>query len=153
VSGHAPALADRLHAGVLADLTVPARAARLQVIRLTVDWAAGEAGFAQTARENLVLAVDEACQNVIRHAYGGDSDAHLRVRAELGGDALVFRVIDGAPPVDPARIRSRPPGEPGAGGHGVRLMRELLDEVVYEEAGSGIGNVLRLVKRLEGATG
>ena len=96
----APALADELHAGVLVDLTVPARANRLQVIRLTVDWASGEAGFGQTARENVVLAVDEACQNVIRHGYGGDSDALLRVRAELGGDALVVRVIDVAPAVE-----------------------------------------------------
>ena len=153
MSGSAPALADGLHAGVLVDLTVPARAMRLQVIRLTVDWAAGEAGFGQTARENVVLAVDEACQNVIRHGYGGDSDALLRVRAELGGDALVVRVIDAAPPVDPARIRSRPPGEPGPGGHGARLMREVLDEVVYEETGRETGNVLRLAKRLEGGRG
>jgi len=145
-------VADGLHAGVLVDLTVPARATRLQVIRLAVDWAAGEAGFGQTARENVVMAVDEACQNVIRHGYAGDSDALLRVRAELGGDALVVRVVDAAPPVDPSQIRSRPPGEPGPGGHGVRLMRELLDEVVYERTGRQIGNVLRLTKRLEGGT-
>jgi anti-sigma regulatory factor (Ser/Thr protein kinase) len=143
---------DGLHAGVLVELTVPARADRLQLIRLTVDWAAGEAGFGQSMRENLVLAVDEACQNVVRHGYGGDSDAPLRIRAELSGDALVLRVIDAAPPVDPLRIRSRAPGDPRPGGLGTRLMRELLDEVAYEETGADQGNVLRLVKRLKGGS-
>ena len=147
-----PPPAEGLHAGVLVDVTVPARASRLQLIRLTVDWSAGEARFGQTARDSLILAVDEACQNVIRHAYGGDSDAPLRVRAELSGDSLVVYVADAAPPLDPARVRPRPLDELRPGGLGSRLMRELLDEVGYEPSENGEGNVLRLVKRLEGGS-
>ena len=145
-----PPPADGLHAGVLMDFTVPARASRLQLIRLTVDWAAGEARFGQTARDSLTLAVDEACQNVIRHAYGGDSDAPLRVRAELSGDSLVVYVADAAPPLDPSRVRPRPLDELRPGGLGSRLMREVVDEVAHEAGENGEGNVLRLVKRLEG---
>ena len=145
-----PPPADGLHAGVLVDVTVPARASRLQLIRLTVDWAAGEARFGQTARDSLTLAVDEACQNVIRHAYGGDSDAPLRVRAELSGDSLVVYVADAAPPLDPSRVRPRPLDELRPGGLGSRLMREVVDEVAHEAGENGEGNVLRLVKRLEG---
>lgn len=153
MSAPGPAPADRLCTGVLVDLTVPARAARLQAIRVTVDWAAGEAGFGQIARDSLVLAVDEACQNVVRHGYGGDCDAPLRVRAELRGDAFVVWVLDAAPPVDPARIRPRALDDPRPGGLGSRLMREVLDEIVYEETGAEKGNILRLAKRLEGDSG
>lgn len=147
-----------LEPGVLFDLTVPARADRLQVIRRTVDWAAEQAGFGQADREVLALAVDEGGQNVIRHAYGGDCDAPFRVRASLSEAALIFRLIDAAPPVDPDRIHPRPldaappsepaPGDLKPGGLGTRLMREVLDEIVYEDAPAG--NVLRLVKLLRG---
>jgi sigma-B regulation protein RsbU (phosphoserine phosphatase) len=142
--------AGPLHAGVLADLTVPARAGRLQLIRRTVDWAAGEAGFAQAGREALVLAVDEACQNVIRHGYGGDGDGPLRVRIDLERDTLAVRVIDAAPPVDPARVGPAPRRGLRPGGLGTRLMRDVLDGIGYEDTAAETGNVLRLTKRLEG---
>lgn len=142
-----PAAVDR---DLLFDLTVPARADRLQMIRGTVEWAAHTAGFAPSERDGVVLAVDEACQNVIRHGYGGDSQAPLRVRAGLSEGALVVRVIDAAPAVDPRRIRPRALDDLRPGGLGTRLISQMLDEAVYEDPPQGTGNVLRLVKRLEG---
>lgn len=143
-----PPSAGGAPAGRLFELTVPARPACLKLVRAAVAWAAEEAGADAAWRDDLVMAVDEACQNVIRHGYGGPCDRPLVLRADRAGDRLTVRVIDAAPPVDPASVRPRPLDDLRPGGLGTRLMREVLDEVAYETPPAGGGNVLRLSRRL-----
>lgn len=67
--------------GSICALTVPARADSLKLVRRAVDQAAASVGFAKEQCQDLVLAVDEACQNVVRHAYNnseGDMDIDIR---------------------------------------------------------------------------
>jgi len=50
--------------------SIPAEASQLKVVRRLVEAAAREAGASVEWAQDLVLAVDEACQNIIRHGYG-----------------------------------------------------------------------------------
>jgi anti-sigma regulatory factor (Ser/Thr protein kinase) len=143
---------------LLFELTVPARADRLKLIRQAMRQAAADLDWPEAAAQDLVLAVDEACQNVVRHAYGSRGEGPLTVCARGAGAQITVRLIDAAPPVDPETIRPRALEDLRPGGLGTRLMRELVDEVAYEsvqETAGGAtaarregGNVLRMTKRI-----
>lgn len=130
------------------ELRVPARPELLKLIRATVGEAACAAGCSEGAAGELVVAVDEACQNVIRYAYRKDPGGEIVIRLCRDDGRLVARVIDFAPPIDPEAIRPRPLDELRPGGLGTRLIRESVDEVAFETPEGCMGNVLRLTKRI-----
>jgi len=104
---------------------------------------------------DVVMAVDEACQNVIRHAYRGEPGGMIELEVHCAGDELQIGVRDFAPPVDPARIRPRPLDELRPGGLGTHLIRSAMDHTELGKPPSGPGTLLRMVKRLarKGAAG
>ena len=141
-------------AGVIATLTVPARADRLVLVRAVVRAALPLAGMAagDDAAEELVLAVDEACQNVIRHAYDGrgDGEMTLALRHEEAPSALVVELADHGAPVDAAALPERDLDEVRPGGLGLHFIRSVMDGVEWVTPAPGGGNLLRLTRRLDG---
>ncbi|RAU21703.1 serine/threonine protein phosphatase [Paramagnetospirillum kuznetsovii] len=124
-----------------------ARAETLAQIRADVTRTARELGCHDDLVQDVVLAVDEACQNVIRHAYmGGDGDVVVQV--ERDEDLLVIRLMDFAPPVEVAKIRPRALDDVRPGGLGTHLMRSIMDQVDFLPPPAGIGNLLQMVKRI-----
>ena len=129
------------------DRRFPARPDRLCDIRRAVADAATRLGCPQPMVGDIVLAVDEACQNIIRHAYqGADGDIVVQVAAE--SDRLVVRLIDFAPPVDVARICPRPLDELRPGGLGTHLMRTVMDGIDFLPPPPGAGNLLQMTKHI-----
>lgn len=143
-AGLSPSLAE----GAIFELRVRAQARRLYMVRALVSTAAEDAGCSAQASEELVSAVDEAFQNVIRHAYKGQTDGCVVLRASREEDKLVLRMIDFAEPVDPETISPRPLDELRPGGIGTRVIRACVDEVSFETPPPGAGNCLRLAKRI-----
>lgn len=144
-----------------ASVRLPGEAASLRRIREFVRSVAGSVAAEESWIGDLVLAVDEACQNVVRHAYGGEAGGDIIVETglEIGNDgisALVVTLIDFASPVDPVTIMARPPVATATlrpGGLGVGFIRMLTDESGYVTPPPGAGNALRLLKRLPGGGG
>ena len=101
----------------------------------------------ESLREELILAVNEACMNIIQHAYGGSNQGEIRLSLELLDDRLAIELADDAPCIDPASVKPRPLEELRPGGLGVHFIREILDEMTFLPCGDR-GNRLRLVKRL-----
>ena len=134
--------------GSLCAMTVPARAASLKMVRRAVDQAAEACGFNKEQCQDLVLAVDEACQNVIRHAYGEmqDGDMVLDIRRDAGTFVILIR--DFAPPVDVEQIKPRNLDDVRPGGLGVHFIREVMDDVEHLPPPDGQGNLLRLKKAI-----
>ncbi len=135
----------------LLDRRFAARPDRLRDIRSAVAEAAGRLGCADRIVQDVVLAVDEACQNIIRHAYrelGGD------IVVQLGGEPgrLVVRLIDFAPPVEPARIVPRVLDDLRPGGLGTHFIRTVMDDVAFLPPPPGAGNLLQMVKWIGGAS-
>ncbi|HSV29369.1 MAG TPA: ATP-binding protein [Candidatus Omnitrophota bacterium] len=131
----------------LVDEVFPARPDRLCDIRRAVAEAADGIGCSMEVIQDVVLAVDEACQNIIRHAYqGGDGDIRVQVAHEAG--ALVVRLIDYAPPVDVAKICPRALEDVRPGGLGTHFMRQVMDEVSFLPPPAGAGNLLQMIKRI-----
>ena len=100
-------------------------------------------------RDRLVLAVDEACTNIIRHGYGTQREGDIALRILRTGPMLSFELTDSAPSIDPARVRPRPLGECRCGGFGIALIDEVMDDWRIEPAKGGRGNRLILRKRID----
>lgn len=120
----------------------------LQETRRVVRGVLAEAGASDDCARDVVLAVDEACQNVIRHAYGPERSGDIELTIERDGDALVVTVVDWAPRVDPQQIRPRELDDVRPGGLGTFLIQEVMDAADFVEPPPGCGNLLRMVKRI-----
>lgn len=101
--------------------------------------------FNESSIELLVLGLDEACTNIIRHAYD-QGDKPVRLEMERLHDRVRFILRDYGRPCDPKDIRSRPLEDVRPGGVGVYIIRQVFDYVKYEPRRRGTRLVLE--KRL-----
>jgi sigma-B regulation protein RsbU (phosphoserine phosphatase) len=129
-------------------LRFPARADELRRVREAVRERLEAWGVSEACAADVVMAVDEACQNVIRHAYQGDPDGVIELELRREGGELRVALRDYAPAVDPSRIRPRPLDEIRPGGLGTHLIREAMDHTEFGKPASGPGNLLRMVKKI-----
>jgi len=131
------------------QLSFPARAAELRGIRDAVRDAVEGCGCSAESTADIVLAIDEACQNVIRHAYCGESDGLIELEIERRGNGLVFSLIDHAPAIDPSRVQPRDLDDIRPGGLGTHFIRRVMDQVEFQKPASGRGNLLKMVRRID----
>ena len=104
---------------------------------------------------DVVLALDEACSNVIRHAYEGRTDGTLEVQLRAGEGHLEFEVRDQGVPCPPECHEQRPLQQPDSnelqpGGLGVQLMYRVFDEVIFcpgKERGNCVTMRLRIGRK------
>ncbi len=106
-------------------------------------------GASVDQRQTLVLALDEAASNIIRHAYGGPCDSTIRLGVWQDGDSLRFELHDDAPAIDPQRVRPRDLGECRPGGLGVNIIDAAMDSWSLQPEPGG-GNRMVMLKRLRG---
>jgi sigma-B regulation protein RsbU (phosphoserine phosphatase) len=106
-------------------------------------------GCSEVATADVVLVIDEACQNVIRHAYKGDSNGLIELAIDREGDDLVFSLQDHAPAIDPATVHPRELEDVRPGGLGTHFIRSLMDQADFIPRPEGGGNLLRMIKRIE----
>ncbi len=116
-------------------------------LRRRVEAAAAAGGCPGETAADVVLAVDEACQNIIRHGYCGKGEVVLEIRKNASG-LLEVQLIDFAPPVDLAKIRPRCLDDIRPGGLGTHFMRAVMDEVVFLPPPAGAGNFLKMTKAI-----
>jgi serine/threonine-protein kinase RsbW len=132
-------------------LKIDSRTDRLIIVREFVSDAAREFGFGEDDVSKISLAVDEACTNVIKHAYGFDSSKSLTVTVVPGKDFLEFLIRDNGKGFDPSKVSTPDMKEYLShfrkGGLGVYLMKKLMDVVEYQLL-PGQKNEVRLVKYL-----
>ena len=132
-------------------LKVPSSTENLALIREFVGNIGLQAGLDQKDVGKLELAVDEACANVIEHAYGNDTTKEVIIRATLDEETLRIDVEDTGRGFDPEKIKQEELEElinkRKTGGLGMRLMKTLMDEVRYEIE-PGKKNELHMMKRL-----
>lgn len=120
---------------------------QMRRVRAALRTALDAEEVAPELRDRLVLAVDEACTNIMRHAYcGGAGTIALRLTREH--DTLGFELRDAAPAVDPARVRPRDLSECRAGGLGVAFIDATMDCWRVEGLPGGQGNRLVMRKRI-----
>ncbi len=135
--------------GRVLELRFPARPDRLQGVRDALREKLRAEGCSDEMTADVVLAVDEACQNIIRHAYGNDPAGVIVLEVERHSEDLVFWLRDFAPEIDIEQVKPRELDDVRPGGLGTHFIRECMDTVDFVPPPGGGGNLLRLVKRIE----
>ncbi len=118
----------------------------LQGMRHALDAALRAQNVEEALRASLVLAVDEACANVIRHAYGAGAEGEIELCVSPFDDGIRLVILDDAPPVDPTHVRPRNLDECRPGGLGVCFIDALMDDWRLTPLLGG-GNRLQMFKR------
>jgi len=111
-------------------------------------------GFSEAECRAVVLGIDEALTNIIRHAYAGHPDRPIeiffsRIQASScgkNGEALEIMLEDRGKKVDRAKLCGRALEDVKPGGLGLHFIRESMDALEFRRR---VGrNQLRLIKFL-----
>ncbi len=129
----------------------------LCVVRNALEELAQTLGFPEAECRAVVLAVDEALTNIIRHAYQGRTEQPIeasfrRIRvAQDGADksALEIMLEDRGMVVDREKLCGRKLEDVRPGGLGLHFIRENMDTVEFRRKWGR--NQLRMVKLLHAA--
>ncbi|WP_322506580.1 ATP-binding protein [Anaerolinea sp.] len=126
----------------------PGRYASLAEIGEFVRGEARRAGFSEFNIYTIEMAVDEACSNIIEHAYQGEDKGEILLTVSADEKGLTVVMEDYGQPFDP---RTVPPPDPNAPleeqrehGWGLYIIQQWMDEVHFEFTPTG--NRLTLVK-------
>ncbi len=133
----------------IVQIRVDSRPETLRLVRAVVGEAASLCGCSEHCVRDIVIAVDEACQNVIRHAYGGSADGEILIDVRRDNDQIAFNIIDFADPVDLSKVKPRSLKELRPGGLGIHFISQCMDDAKFRSPPDGAGNRLWMVKRIE----
>jgi len=131
---------------VLIKFVVPSHPRYLRLVRAGVGELAAFHELAPEECRAVMLAVDEALANVIRHAYRSDYERPIEVNCRALPDRLEFALFDQGEAPDPSRLAPHPLDDVALSGRGTHIIRSIMDEVAYEQLPGG--NQLRLTKLL-----
>lgn len=132
------------------NLTIASDLRLLPLARGFVEAVCRVAGLDDKATNAIVMATDEATNNVMRHAHHGHPEMPIQIQCFLTPDGVEIRLLDEGAPFDIAAVPHLDPAELRVGGRGVFLMRALMDELSCHprtDLGGERGNTLRMVKR------
>lgn len=132
------------------SLSIHAEIDSVPVIREWLEALAHEEGLPDNLISHLVLAVEEAVDNIILHAYG-EAGGEIELEAERQGEALIIRIMDRGTVFNPLDcpepdlrlpLEARPQGSMG-----IPLMKRFVDEIRHR-ARPGGGNELELILKI-----
>jgi sigma-B regulation protein RsbU (phosphoserine phosphatase) len=132
------------------DLTLPADTRLVGATRQALGVYLREFGAPTEVVDDVILAMDEACSNVLRHAYPQGHDNNLLLRADLQPGRILIEVVDDGVGFDIMTSRPRlvDEGQPMPSGRGLDVMRRLMTTVEVESPTPTGGTRLRLVRLL-----
>tara|TARA_B100000378_G_scaffold183876_1_gene148937 strand:- start:368 stop:781 length:414 start_codon:yes stop_codon:yes gene_type:complete len=101
-------------------------------------------------KDDLVLAIAEAAQNIVKHAYnGGPHTDKMRVRISLNNNDLQIDLFDKGKPAIPENIKPRALDDIKPGGLGTFFIGQIMDQVVFKtKKEEGWVNHLVLTKKI-----
>jgi len=130
----------------LLELHFTACADRLKLIRDSIRATARMCGFDDGTAQSIVLAVDEACQNIIVHGYGERGEGVVILGLYRCDAGILVRLRDFAPRVDPAKVKPRALNDIRPGKLGSHFMSAIMDTVEFRPGPEGKGNLLEMTK-------
>jgi serine/threonine-protein kinase RsbW len=116
-------------------LKVTSRTENLSVIRKFIQSAAEQLGIKPGITEDVMLAVDEACTNIIKHAYKSYPEGEIFLNLKYSDHKLTIIIVDYGNSFNPENVPDpdlqKYYQQHRVGGLGMYLMKTLMDEVRY----------------------
>ncbi len=106
----------------------------MAAMRAFIRHSAKEYGFDEETVGLLVLAVDEACTNIIRYAYEGRKDGRIELDLNSSPEVWEVRLRDYGKKCDPARLKGRELHDVRPGGLGLHFIQQAFDEVLFDHS-------------------
>jgi len=103
-----------------------------------------QAAWGKKTTEEILLAVDEALTNIIRHAYQG-KQGKMMVSIAVDDEKAEIVIEDQGKKFDPTQVPSPELPRHRPGGLGVHFIRTIMDQMIYDDQFTA-GNRLRLIK-------
>ena len=104
----------------------------------------------QDLKDELVLAIAEAAQNIVKHAYKDveDNTDKMEITISLKDQELEIGFFDKGRPVDQNNVRHRKIDDIKPGGLGTFFIQQIMDAVVFKEGEKPWINHLILTKKI-----
>lgn len=138
---------QRLRDSRLLELGFTSEPENLRLVRAALSDALTRAEVDEKLVQLLILVVDEACANIIRHAYQGNPEGKIELKVSVKGAELEIQLRDYAPTVDRACLKPRDLDEVRPGGLGINLIDSVMDRWQLRKPAQGVGNVLVMAKK------
>jgi anti-sigma regulatory factor (Ser/Thr protein kinase) len=132
----------------LFELRFPSKPDRLCLVRALVKRSAELLGCCDELTDKLVIAINEACMNVIQHAYKLEDSGEIILEILNNGSQIAFRLTDHAELIDLEKVEPRDLEDVRPGGLGVHFIREIMDDCDMGHLQNGEGNYLEMTKTI-----
>ena len=101
-------------------------------------------------REELVLAIAEAAQNIVKHAYKDypDTEDRMAVSISCENNKLEISFFDKGKPVEKSKVKHRAIDDVKPGGLGTFFIQQIMDSIQFQEGKEPWINHLVLTKNL-----
>ena len=104
----------------------------------------------QDLKDELVLAIAEAAQNIVKHGYKGveNTTDKMQIKISLKNNELEIGFFDKGKPVVPGNVQHRKLDDIKPGGLGTFFIKQIMDEAVFKKDKKGWVNHLVLTKKI-----
>jgi serine/threonine-protein kinase RsbW len=129
-------------------ITIPSHPKFLSVTRAVTSKIGLLYELAEETIEEIKLAVDEACANVIKHAYQGDTSKKIMLKYQVTRDAFTVIIEDSGITARTSLIKGRSLDDVRPGGLGVHFIKKVFDTFELNKK-KGKGNRLTLIRHMK----
>ena len=104
----------------------------------------------QDLKDELVLAIAEAAQNIVNHGYKGieETSDRMEIKISLNEDQLEIGFYDKGKPVVPENIQHRKLDDIKPGGLGTFFIKQIMDGAIFKKDQQNWVNHLVLTKKI-----
>ena len=128
----------------------PVNTASLKEVRVFSRDVFEKISLPQEQKEELVLAIAEAAQNIVKHAYKGVTETNdkMEIKISLTDNQLEIGFYDKGKPVVPGNVQHRKLDDIKPGGLGTFFIKQIMDDAVFKKDQQGWVNHLVLTKKI-----
>ena len=103
----------------------------------------------QELKDDLVLAITEAAQNIVKHAYKNQTTTDkMKIKILFRDSEIEIGFFDTGLPVVPENIQHRKLDDIKPGGLGTFFIKKIMDEAIFRKDKKGWVNHLVLTKKI-----
>jgi len=129
-------------------ITIPSHPKYLSIVRSVTGKIAQIYEITEPLTEDMKLAVDEACANVIKHAYRGDRTKKIVLKYKITKKSFNVIIEDSGIKAQTDLIKGRSLDDIRPGGLGIHFIKRVFDVFQFDETKKK-GNRLILIKSMK----